>query len=216
MSSAVYPLGMRPVPSSGYNHKSSMSTQYVTWKGTGLSKTPTGVTSGTIRPLTNKDYGNNYPAPFGKARPIKHARKGYVPRIPVADIETDRNLNRDVKSSTNGSLVKQMIDTPGGFSVKENTLSDAAPNCGAVCVVWPLVGFETSSSGRRKSQSALSALISSALPCSDLLCSGANEWVNAGCRFQYPRGYSACALSDRAARFERGARRRQRRPSEYG
>ena len=146
MSSAVYPLGMRPVPSSGYNHKSSMSTQYVTWKGTGLSKTPTGVTSGTIRPLTNKDYGNNYPAPFGKARPIKHARKGYVPRIPVADIETDRNLNRDVKSSTNGSLVKQMIDTPGGFSVKENTLSDAAPNCGAVCVsaeLYPNLSYLT-------------------------------------------------------------------------
>ena len=73
MSSAFYPLGMRPSPSSGYNHKSSFPQQYITWKGTGLSQTPVGITAGTIRPLTNLDYGNNFPAPFGKARPIKHS-----------------------------------------------------------------------------------------------------------------------------------------------
>ena len=144
MSSAFYPLGMRPTPASGYNHASSLPCQYISWKGTGLSKTPVGVTAGTIRPLTNKDYGNIYPAAFGKPRPIKHARKGVIPRVPVSSVanvtseaefvEIDRNLNRDVKSSTLGSLVKQMIDNPGSFSVKENTVNTTPDTCKGVCV----------------------------------------------------------------------------------
>ena len=152
MSSAFYPLGMRRVPASGYNHHSSLPQQYVPWKGTGLSKTPVGVTSGTIRPLTNKDYGNNFPAPFGKPRPIKHARKGSLPHIPVSSLvatdaseyeiqEVERNVNRDVQTSTNATLVSQMIDKPGSYSVKENTLNDnttQANACGGVCVYAPL------------------------------------------------------------------------------
>lgn len=148
MSSAVYPIGMRPSPASGYNHKSSMSNQYITWKGTGLSKTPVAVTAGTMRPLTNKDYGNNYPAPFGKPRPIKHSRKGSIPRVSVESVANpttqaeyitiDRNLNRDVKSSTPSTLVTQMIQNPGGFSVKENTKDEKNPNCGGICVTADL------------------------------------------------------------------------------
>ena len=38
MSTAKYPLGMKPTPASGYNQKSSASDQYITWKGEGLSK----------------------------------------------------------------------------------------------------------------------------------------------------------------------------------
>lgn len=145
MSTAYYPLGMRPTPASGYNHKSSFPDEYRSWKGVGLSKTPTGVTSGSIRPLTNKDYGNVFQGAFGKARPIKHYRKGVIPHIQVTDLnstesdaeglELDRNLNRVVSSSTPGTLVKQMIDVPGGFSVKKNTLvQDNIKPCQGICV----------------------------------------------------------------------------------
>ena len=153
MSSAFYPLGMRPTPSSGYNHKSSFPQQYITWKGTGLSQTPVGITAGTIRPLTNKDYGNNFPAAFGKARPIKHARKGAIPRVSIDDtinyqeyIQTDRNINREVKSSTPGTLVKQMIDNPGSYSVKQNTLLNLPSNCQGICVsanLYPNIPYLT-------------------------------------------------------------------------
>ena len=156
MSSAVYPLGMRSYPSSGYTHKSSAPDQYVSWKGTGLSKTPVGITAGSMRPLTNKDYGNTFQGAFGKPRPIKHSRKGSLPRVSVKDIlptasnqeyiELDRNLNRDVRSSTNGTLVSQMITNPGGYSVKENTLETETSNCGGVCVsadYYPNVPFLT-------------------------------------------------------------------------
>ena len=154
MSSAFYPLGMRPTSSSGYNHNSSFPQQYVSWKGTGLSKTPTGMTSGTIRPLTNKDYGNTYPAPFGKPRPIKHSRKGSFPIMPVSTngipkidvLAEERNLNRVVSSSTPGALVKQMIDIPGGYSVTENTLSNNPPNCEGICIsanLYPNLPFLT-------------------------------------------------------------------------
>ena len=153
MSSAFYPLGMRPSPSSGYNHKSSFPQQYITWKGTGLSQTPVGITAGTIRPLTNKDYGNNFPAPFGKARPIKHARKGAIPRVAIDNansyqeyIQMDRNVNREVKSSSQGTLVKQMIDNPGGYSVKQNTLLNAPSNCQGICVsanLYPNIPYLT-------------------------------------------------------------------------
>ena len=153
MSSAFYPLGMRPSPASGYNHGSSFPQQYITWKGTGLSQTPVGITAGTIRPLTNKDYGNNFPAPFGKARPIKHARKGAIPRVSIDDatsyqdyIQIDRNLNREVKSSTPGTLVKQMIDNPGSYSVKQNTLLNLPSNCQGICVsanLYPNIPFLT-------------------------------------------------------------------------
>jgi hypothetical protein len=144
---------MRPSPASGYNHGSSFPQQYITWKGTGLSQTPVGITAGTIRPLTNKDYGNNFPAPFGKARPIKHARKGAIPRVSIDDatsyqdyIQIDRNLNREVKSSTPGTLVKQMIDNPGSYSVKQNTLLNLPSNCQGICVsanLYPNIPFLT-------------------------------------------------------------------------
>jgi hypothetical protein len=154
MSSAYYPLGMRSTPASGYNHKSSVPQQYISWKGTGLSKTPTGVTAGTIRPLTNKDYGNVFPAAFGKPRPIKHARKGSFQYLqPVNQtktegnlIEENRNLNRVVSSSTYGSLVKQMIDNPGSYSVSENTLSKQPSNCKGICIsadLYPNLPFLT-------------------------------------------------------------------------
>ena len=85
MSTAYYPQGMRAMPASGYNHRSTyFNKQYLTWKGSGLESNPVGTAPGHIRPLTNNDPGNVFPTGFGLARPIKHFRKGRV--IPVDPI----------------------------------------------------------------------------------------------------------------------------------
>lgn len=126
MSSAVYPLGMNSMPSSGYTHKSTYyNKQYASWKGTGVNSFPVGTAPGHIRPLTNNDPGNVFPTGFGLPRPIKHFRKGRViPPAPiegVADLNTNSpyndvnltinenalinyNINRYVKSSKGTSL----------------------------------------------------------------------------------------------------------------
>jgi hypothetical protein len=92
MSSAVYPLGMNSMPSSGYTHKSTYyNKQYASWKGTGVNSFPVGTAPGHIRPLTNNDPGNVFPTGFGLPRPIKHFRKGRV--IPPAPIEGVSDLN---------------------------------------------------------------------------------------------------------------------------
>lgn len=94
MSSAFFPLGMN----------NNLNPQgYVPWKGIN----PIGSTPGTIRPLTNNDPTNNSSTGFGLPRPIKHARLG-------RDVSGQNRLN---KSSGTGTLVKQMIDIPGGFTV---------------------------------------------------------------------------------------------------
>ena len=92
MSSAVFPLGMRPMSASGYNHNSThYNKQYITWKGNGINSNPVGTASGHIRPLTNNDMGNVFQTGFGLARPIKHYRKGRV--IPPQQITGVPNLN---------------------------------------------------------------------------------------------------------------------------
>ena len=91
MSSAFYPLGMKSMPASGYNHKSTyFNKQYISWKGTGVNSFPVGTAPGHIRPLTNNDPGNVFQTGFGLPRPIKHFRKGRV--IPPQPIEAN-NLN---------------------------------------------------------------------------------------------------------------------------
>ena len=140
MSSAFYPLGMKSynnhVPQGGYK----------TWKGTGVFSNPVGVSASHIRPLTNNDSGNVFPTGFGLPRPIKHYRKGRL--IPVPDVMVEDtnnpgqylevslinyNLNRMVKSSKGASLgggagglglLNQMLDNPGGYIVKQNSLDE--------------------------------------------------------------------------------------------
>jgi len=141
MSSAVYPLGMKSMPSSGYTHQSTYyNKQYISWKGTGINSYPTGIATGHIRPLTNNDPGNIFQTGFGLPRPIKHYRKGRV----IQHFNNDDNLsinenalinynlNRFVKSSKGTSLgggsggfglLNEMQDKPGGYIVKLN-----APN----------------------------------------------------------------------------------------
>ena len=129
MSSAFYPLGMN-----SYNNRLPQG-GFKPWK----SNNPVGITSGTIRPLTNNDPGNNFPAAFGKARPIKHYRKGASLTMPSLDnnkqesITIDRNLNRQVKSSTPGTLVKQLIDNPGSFSMSQRISNNPIQN--GICMV---------------------------------------------------------------------------------
>ena len=136
MSSAFYPLGMN-----SYNNRLPQG-GYQSWKGTGIRSNPVGVTAGNIRPFTNKDPLNAAPAPFGKPRPIKHYRRGISvtskipilvanPENPYEIVEVDYNANRHVKSSVQDKMVQQMMDNPGRYSIKENTLdSNGNPyNC---------------------------------------------------------------------------------------
>ena len=109
MSSALNPLGMN-----SYNNRTNQG-GYKSWKGDGVFSNPVGITAGNIRPLTNNDPTNNAPQNFGLPRPIKHYRKG----IAVISLEDPTN-SRQVKSSTGGSLIGQLMDIPGGFSIKKN------------------------------------------------------------------------------------------------
>ena len=153
MSTAYYPQGMRAMPASGYNHRSTyFNKQYSPWKGSGLGSNPVGTAPGHIRPLTNNDPGNVFQTGFGLARPMKHFRKGRV--IPVDPITANNltgkdphnntininineaglinyNMNRFVASSKGSSLgggaggrglLNEMIDNPGSFIIKQNTL----------------------------------------------------------------------------------------------
>jgi flagellar basal body rod protein FlgF len=88
---------------------------YISWKGTGVFSNPVGITPGNIRPLTNNDPLNNSNVGFGLPRPIKHYRKGRA----IGD-------NNGVVSSGGGSLIKQMIDIPGGYNIFPNTVNETS------------------------------------------------------------------------------------------
>jgi hypothetical protein len=136
MSTAFYPLGMK-----SYNNHLHQG-GYKTWKGSGVLSNPVGVSSTHIRPLTNNDSGNVFPTGFGLPRPIKHFRKGRVIPVHYEDPNNsdyretsliNYNLNRGVKSSKGSSLgggaggqglLNQMMDNPGGFIIKQNTLNE--------------------------------------------------------------------------------------------
>ena len=127
MSTAFYPLGMK-----SYNNNVPQG-GYASWKGDGRYSNPVGITSGNIRPLTNNDPTNAFPTGFGLPRPLKHYRKGisipaYItiedPERPDQYIDVEYAPNRQVQSSTTGSLIGQMIDKPGQFIVKPNTIDE--------------------------------------------------------------------------------------------
>jgi len=108
MFPANYPQGMgtyNNMPNTGGLHS---------WKGSGIYSNPVAITAKHIRPLTNKDSTNNAPQKFGLARPLKHYRRGSV--VPRAG-----ETSRSVHSATSASLVGQLIDRPGSFSVKQNS-----------------------------------------------------------------------------------------------
>jgi hypothetical protein len=151
MASAFYPLGM-----SSYGNRLPQG-GYKTSRGSGVFSNPTGITATHIRPLTNKDYGNVFPGTFGKARPMKHYRRGTgiaallalqaeIDQAAAADDDAqvaylkgvDYNVHRAVKSATNSALdggigtIAQLIDYPGAYSVQANTVgqtTSSEPNC---------------------------------------------------------------------------------------
>jgi hypothetical protein len=107
MFPANYPQGMGTYNNMPYTGGLS------SWKGSGVYSNPVAITSKNIRPLTNKDVTNDAPQKFGLARPMKHYRKGSV-------VSNQGELSRSVRSATTSSLIGQLIDRPGSFSVKEN------------------------------------------------------------------------------------------------
>lgn len=148
MSTAIYPLGMKSMPASGYNHNSTYyNKQYVTWKGNGVNQNPLGTAPGHIRPLTNNDPGNVFQTGFGLPRPIKHFRKGrLIPQEPIEGVPNlvinspysdvtlninenaliNYNINRFVKSGTSVPL--------GGSSSSSGLLNDLIGAPGAYTV----------------------------------------------------------------------------------
>jgi hypothetical protein len=124
MSSAYYSQGMH-----SYNNSAPFapfSAPYATWKGTGAYSYPAAITSGNIRPLTNRDPTNNATQKFGLPRPLKwQYRKGTTtePLVTIVDPNQPNRyiqVNRESRSSVGASLIAQTIDQPGRFSVKHN------------------------------------------------------------------------------------------------
>ena len=115
MSSAFYPQGMV-----GYNNRLRQG-GYKTWKGTGFFSNPIGITWGNIRPYTNRDLTNNVVYKTGQTRPLKQYRKG----ISVFQTLPGKyQENREVKSSTRGNLVAQLMDMPGCVNILQNKVGE--------------------------------------------------------------------------------------------
>jgi hypothetical protein len=115
MATAFYPLGMKT-----YNNNTKQG-GYVSWKGTGPFSNPVGITSANIRPFTNNDPTNNSYPGFGLPRPIKHYRKGRVSNNSLIG-----NGGKVVNSSLGGTLIRQMIDTPGNYNIFPNTTNEVS------------------------------------------------------------------------------------------
>jgi len=101
-------------------------------KGVGINSYQTGNTSKNTRGFWNKDYTNDSPAPFGKARPIKHFRKGIIipqyieipnPNNTSQTVTIDYNEMRNVKSSVLNNMVSQMLWLPGAYSIVPNKVN---------------------------------------------------------------------------------------------
>ena len=127
MSSATYPLGMK----TSNNHV--LTGGYKTWKGTGLNSNPVATTAGNIPPYTNKDYDNTTIYKHGLPRPLKWSyRKGTTIQINRIIVDPNDNTKfieispRKVRSSVSSSLIGQIIDRPGQYTVKENYISPCA------------------------------------------------------------------------------------------
>jgi hypothetical protein len=92
-----------------------------------------GVSGGHIRPFTNKDPTNNLPAPFGKARPLKHYRRGRAMFVEQPNVASDRLMNRQVTSGKTGATIANLIDRPGSTMFSPN--ADACQNCPGTKIV---------------------------------------------------------------------------------
>ena len=147
MATAFFPQGMQSYNNSTY---APFTAPYKTWKGTGMYSNPIGITSTNIRPLTNKDrtniavYRSGQPDRSrislyrtGKARPLKwQFRKQTMTTVPytiVNPLNPSQSVtvpqNRVVRSASglenrSGGLIGQLMDRPGGYSVKQNEINE--------------------------------------------------------------------------------------------
>jgi len=128
MSSASFPQGMN-----SYNNNAPFapfSAPYRSWKGIGKYSYPVAITSGNIRPLTNRDPTNNAFQKFGLPRPLKwQYRKGTTTQSRVTIMNPDLpnqyiEVSRESKSSKSSSLIGQTIDQPGRYMVKHNPIDE--------------------------------------------------------------------------------------------
>jgi hypothetical protein len=134
MATAFYPQGMH-----SYNNSltAPLTAPYRTWKGTGLYSNPVGITAGNIRPLTNNDLTNIAVYRQGSARPLKwQFRKQTLTQTPYTIINPNNPKqyitvpqNRATKSAAGlenktGGLIGQLMDRPGGYSVKQNKIDE--------------------------------------------------------------------------------------------
>ena len=105
--------------------------QNKSWKG---FENIIGNTSGNIRPFTNKEYTNTTITKNGLPRPLKQYRRG---RVIVNELDT--NISRFVKSSTGGTLLKQLVDIPGGANaiIQKNVDCSACNGIGLVETYFP-------------------------------------------------------------------------------
>jgi hypothetical protein len=121
MATAFFPQGME-----SYNNTTTapFTSPYHTWKGTGKYSYPVGITSGNMRPLTNRDYTNDVIYKQGLARPLKWNYRLGTQTTPAYESENYYNLNRIPRSSAGLALVSQLTDFPGCFSVKQNRVDE--------------------------------------------------------------------------------------------
>ena len=144
---------------SNYNntHSSPLSYQFVENKSNGMYSYPVGIVSGNMAPTTNKDYNNNIFYKPNSTRPQKwqYRRQTSQKRVMVVDpnnpnnyIEEDNNNNNRIsKSQASSSLISNLIDKPGAFSIKLNTeneldnidqLENQCFNCDGIGVIVDL------------------------------------------------------------------------------
>ena len=134
MATAFFSQGME-----SYNNTTTapFTGEYKTWKADGYYSNPVGITAGNIRPLTNKDYTNIAVYKQGASRPQKwQFRRGTVTPVPYTIINPNDpsqyitvDANRMSKSTAglenkSGGLLGQLMDRPGGYSVKPNTVNE--------------------------------------------------------------------------------------------
>ena len=122
MSTNFFGLGME---SYGNTQTAPGTNQGTITKGFGSYAYPIAITSGNIRPLTNKDPRNNAPQKFGLPRPLKwNYRYGTTFSKNNSNLPPNSPFLYDntnvVSNSSKVHLVSLTIDKPGRYSVKQN------------------------------------------------------------------------------------------------
>jgi hypothetical protein len=124
MSTNYFSQGMK-----SYNNTLNGSSNAGPTKGTGQYSYPIAITSGNIRPLTNKDYRNTVFQKFGLPRPLKwQYRKGTSSHQSVINLDPNNpnvyiNTSR-VSRTSKLKLIDVTIDQPGRYNVKQNTTTE--------------------------------------------------------------------------------------------